>query len=263
MRINKKFMLLVIIVSSLIVGCRNYQENKLVNDVSIQSEQNNQKELTELQKIYFNIIGKCDKDDSRDNINQVMDSYNILNVSNIDNEEIFNIDNEEITFEYDDNVVRSISYCNNSEGKEFFTFKYNREDSKKNYSVMLRKNDLSKMKSILDKLDCNIVHFSLYNEYINIVDTLNINDNLKESDLKNFYNLDKFDYNGFYKKADDCYITIETISSNDKIFSLSIFYPEGDVAMQYLYSSKLSTAIINLNSLNEQKRYIEKLNIFF
>lgn len=42
-----------------------------------------------------------------------------------------------------------------------------------------------------------------------------------------------------------------------------MFYPNGDVAIQFGYKSKSSLVLIPLKDLNMQKNYAEKLNTFF
>ena len=42
-----------------------------------------------------------------------------------------------------------------------------------------------------------------------------------------------------------------------------MFYPKGDVAMQYLYSRKSSLVEIKLDRLKDQKNYIKILNMYF
>ena len=135
---------------------------------------------------------------------------------------------------------------------------------KKGYSILFRKNDLNELKDMLKELDCDIVHFSLYDEYMDIADILNKNDNLTENDFKKLdFDLKTYDSDGFYKTADDCYITVETVTSKNLIFNLSMFYPKGEVAMQYLYSRKSSLVEIKLDRLKDQKNYIKILNMYF
>lgn len=272
MKIRKKIISLILITSSLVVGCststeNNLAKNKTTENTSMKEEQQlnkEKKETTELQQIYFDIAKKIKIDDSKYNVNKIMDSYKISKKSNSDYEEIFYKNKEQIKVEYDKDKVESIIYFNNkyqySETKEFFTLKYD----KKGYSILFRKNDLNELKDMLKELDCDIVHFSLYDEYMDIADILNKNDNLTENDFKKLdFDLKTYDSDGFYKTADDCYITVETVTSKNLIFNLSMFYPKGDVAMQYLYSRKSSLVEIKLDRLKDQKNYIKILNMYF
>ena len=63
-------------------------------------------------------------------------------------------------------------------------------------------NSSERLLEILEKLDAEIIKFSLYKDFVNIAEDMNTNNNLKESDLQNSnYKLKKFDYDGFYKKT--------------------------------------------------------------
>ena len=56
-------------------------------------------------------------------------------------------------------------------------------------------------------------------------DILNKNDNLTENDFKKLdFDLKTYDSDGFYKTADDCYITVETVTSKNLIFNFFIYY---------------------------------------
>ena len=63
------------------------------------------KETTELQQIYFDIAKKIKIDDSKYNINKIMDSYKISKKSNSDYEETFYKNKEQIKVEYDKDKV--------------------------------------------------------------------------------------------------------------------------------------------------------------
>lgn len=117
---------------------------------------------------------------------------------------------------------------------------------------------------MLKELDCDIVHFSLYDEYMDIADILNKNDNLTESDFKKLdFDLKAYDSDGFYKTADDCYITVETVTSKNLILIYLCFILKGMLQMQYLYSRKSSLVEIKLDRLKDQKNYIKILNMYF
>lgn len=85
MKIRKKIISLILITSSLVVGCststeNNLAKNKTTENTSMKEEQQlnkEKKETTELQQIYFDIAKKIKIDDSKYNVNKIMDSYKI------------------------------------------------------------------------------------------------------------------------------------------------------------------------------------------
>ena len=121
MKIRKKIISLILITSSLVVGCststeNNLAKNKTTENTSMKEEQQlnkEKKETTELQQIYFDIAKKIKIDDSKYNINKIMDSYKISKKSNSDYEETFYKNKEQIKVEYDKDKVESIIYFNN------------------------------------------------------------------------------------------------------------------------------------------------------
>lgn len=272
--IMKKVILMLIFLVFCIVGCNNSNNIQVTTNSNnqIYSKQNNDYgKISDLQNLYFDIIKECEKNKhiSTKKINKLINSYSISNIDDSNNEKNISIDNEKIKIQYATNKdIEKVTYFNKnsySEKKNFFTLEYqNIDNSEGKFLIEFRQNDLNKAEEILEKLDAEIIKFSLYKDFVNIAEDMNTNNNLKESDLQNSnYKLKKFDYDGFYKKTYDCYITISTLSDKNRILSLKMFYPNGDVAIQFGYKSKSSLVLIPLKDLNMQKNYAEKLNTFF
>lgn len=270
----KKVILMLIFLVFCVVGCNNsnnIQVNTNSNNETTLKQKSNTAEISDLQNLYFNIVKESEKnkDISIKDLDKLINSYNISNISDFNNEKNISINNEKIKIEYTKNKnIEKVTYFNNnsySEKKNFFALEYkNINTSGDKFFVKFRQNDLDKMKEILTTLDSDITKFSLYNNFLNIAEDMNRNDNLKESDLQNSdYKLKKFDYDGFYKKTYDCYITISTLSDKNRILSLKLFYPNGDVAIQFGYKSKSCLVLIPLKDSDMQKIYTGKLNTFF